>query len=158
MPAGDRDARLRADGGTALQNRAHRFHWQLVQRHSQNGQRHDGLATHGINVRQGVGCGDATEIARVIHNRHEEVGGGDDAVMVVDLPDGRVVTGFRADKKLCVCGGFRLAGEKLMQDRRRELAPAATAMGQAGQSNGGYGHIGTFTRGDPSYRPQRVAR
>src|SRR5262249_45030469 len=87
--------------------------------------------------------GDAAEVARIVHHGHEEVGGGDDAVLIVDLPDGGVVAGFRPDEELRVGGGRRLSREELLENRWRQLASAAAAVrqiGQAGRSLGG-GHF-----------------
>jgi hypothetical protein len=55
------------------------FGRQLVERHADDRQRHDRRAAHGVDVGEGVGGGDAAEVARVVDDRHEEVGGGDEA-------------------------------------------------------------------------------
>ena len=110
MTARNGDTSFGADRGAASQDRTHRFYRQFLKRHPKYGQRHDGLATHGVDIRDGIGGGDAAEVVRIIHHRHEEVGGGDDAVLVIDLPDGCIVTGFRTDEKLRIGCSLRLAG------------------------------------------------
>ena len=71
--------------------------------------------------------------------------GGDDAVTIVDLPDGGVITSFRADKQLRIGRRFELAGKKLLQNRWSEFASAASAVGQTGQAEGGCGRHGAFS-------------
>ncbi len=77
-----------------------------------------GPSTHGVDIGYRVRRCNPSEIARIIHDGHEEIGGRNDASLVVDLPDSCVVTGFGSDQKLCVRRRWGLAGEKLLQDRR----------------------------------------
>src|SRR5215470_19782510 len=46
----------------ACKNLAYGLCRNLINRHAQNCERHDRLAAHGVNVRNGIGCGDATEV------------------------------------------------------------------------------------------------
>ena len=124
-----------ANGCSALEDLAHHLGRDLVHRHAEDGKRHDRLAAHGIDVGDGVGGGDAAEVVGVVDHRHEEVGGGDDAGVVVELPDGGVVGGLGADQKLLVRRGSRLVGKQLLQDGGRKLAAAAAAVREAGQSD-----------------------
>ena len=73
-----------------------------------------GFAAHGVDVRDGVGGRDAAEIMRVVDHRHEEVGGGDDAGILVLLPDGSVVCRLIADQQLLVGMRGGLIGQKLL--------------------------------------------
>ena len=79
----------------------------------------------------------AAEVERVVDHRHEEVGGRDDAGVVVKPPYRRVVAGLRADEKVGEGSGRRLLGEQLAQHARRQLAAAAAAMGERGQAKDG---------------------
>ena len=79
MTAGDGNAGRIADRCAAFEDLAHHLGRNLVDRHAENGQRHDRRAAHRIDIRQRIGRGDAAKIARVVHHRHEEVGGSDDA-------------------------------------------------------------------------------
>ena len=75
-----------------------------------------------------IGRGDAAEIVRVVHHRHEEVGGGDDAVLV-HLPDGRVVAS-RCRREAGDRARRQAPAPEVLQDRGRKLAPATAAMGE----------------------------
>ena len=141
MAAGDRDARRGADLRAAAQDRAHHLDRDFSERNAEDRERHDRLGAHRVDVGDGVGRGDAAEIARIIHDRHEEVGGGDDAEVLVDLPDGRVVAGLVADEKLAVGCGGGLPRQEVLQDRGRKLAPATAAMGETRQASGGGVHV-----------------
>ena len=136
MPASNRGAGFAADAAAAFDNLADDFRWQLVDRHADEGQRQDRLAAHGIDVGQGVGGGDAAEIARIVDHRGEEVGGGDQCLRVVEAVDGGVVRGFDADHQF----GRNQAAVDVLQDvvqnGRRDLAAAAAAMGKLGQAQG----------------------
>ena len=89
---------------------------QHVDRHAHQRQRQDRPAAHRIDVADRVGGGDAAEVERVVDDRHEEVGGGDQRLLVVELVDGGVVGGLDADQQLL---GHR--------HRRRALEDLATA-------------------------------
>lgn len=61
-------------------------------------------------------------------------------VFSVVLPHRGVVAGLGADQKLPERCRHRLIGKKLLQHRWRELAAAAAAVRERGQSNDGYVH------------------
>jgi hypothetical protein len=124
----------------ALQDAAHEVERHLVERHAEDGERHDGLGTHRIDIRDRVGRGNPAEIERIIDDRHEEIGGGDDAQVLIHLPHRCIIAGLGADEKLPVGLGGRLAGEELLQDRRGEFAPAAAAMSKTCQPEQGRVH------------------
>jgi hypothetical protein len=101
VAAGDRDARLAAHRGAAFQDLADGLQRQHVDRHAHQRQRHDGRAAHGVDVADGVGGGDAAEVERVVDDGHEEVGGGDQRLLVVEPVDGGVVGGLDAHQQSC---------------------------------------------------------
>ena len=73
---------------------------ELVDRHRHQGQRHDRPAAHRVDVADRVGRGDAAEVERVVDDRHEEVGGRDQRLLVVEPVDRGVVGGLDADHQL----------------------------------------------------------
>ena len=128
MTARDRDAGGGADGRAAFENPADRFDREGVDRHADDGQGEDRRRPHGIDVRQGIGRGDAAEVERVVDHRHEEVGGGDQRLGVVQPPDGGVVGGFGPDHQ---CGEGRGLGHPRqdgLKSVRRDLATAAASV------------------------------
>ena len=96
-----------------------------------------GFAAHRVDVGERVGRGDAAEVERIVDHRHEEVGGRDDAGLVVEPPHRRVVAGLRADEQIGEGRRRRLLGEQLAQHGGRQLAAAAAAMGESGQAKDG---------------------
>ena len=100
VAAGDRDAGRCADRFAAVQDAADRLHRQLVDRHADQRQREQRRAAHRVDVRDRVRCGDAAEVERIVDDRHEEVGGRDDRLLVVQPIHRRVVGRFDADEQL----------------------------------------------------------
>ncbi len=68
------------------------------------------------------------EIERIVDDRHEEIGGGDHRLVVVETVDRRVVGRFRADQQLREGSGGRRALEQVAQHARGDLAAAAAAV------------------------------
>src|ERR1043166_9278735 len=97
-----RDPCRGADRATALENLAHRLDRDLVDRHAEDRQSHDRLATHRIDVGDRIGRRDPSELIRVVDHRHEEVHGGNDAGTVIELPYRCIVTGLDTDKELAI--------------------------------------------------------
>ena len=114
---------------------------QHADRHADQRQRHDRLAAHGVHVGDRVGGGDAAEVVGIVDDRHEEIGGGDQRLLVVELVDGCVVGGFDAHQQL---GWQRHAGRALQdlgQHAGRDLAAAAATVRQ--RSEAGLGSCGS---------------
>ena len=103
---------------------------QFADRHADNRQRQDRLRAHGIHVGQGIGRRDAAEIDRIIDNRHEKIGGGDDRLMFVQAVHRRIIAGFGADQQI----GMNQAGwhfrQNFAQQGRGNFAAAAAAVGE----------------------------
>jgi hypothetical protein len=87
-----------------------------------------------------------SEVVWVVHNRREKIGSRNHAGAVVELPHRGVVGHLGPDQQLAVRRCERLIGQKLLQQRRRKLASAPTAMGKACQSHHWDIHIGLPTR------------
>ena len=97
VAARDGDAGRAAHVLAAAHDLADDFDGQLVDGHGDQRERHDGFAAHRVDVADGVGGGDAAELIRVVDDRHEEVGGRDERLFVVQAVDGGVVGGLDAD-------------------------------------------------------------
>ena len=134
MAARDRDSRFRRHRRAAAQDFADHAGRHAVDRHAEDRQREDRLAPHRIDVGKGVGRGDTAEVERIVDHRHEEVGGRDDAGLVVKPPYRGVVAGLRADQEAGEGRARRLLGQQFAQDGGGQLATAAAAMGERGQA------------------------
>ena len=109
---------------------------QLVHRHADDRQRQDRRAAHGVDIRERVGRGDAAELERVVDDRHEEIGGRDHGLTVVEAVDGGVVRGLGADQQFANGAAAGISARMLLSTDGRQLAAAAAAMRQIGQSDG----------------------
>ncbi len=142
MAAGQGNPRRRTDRGAAGQDLADGLHRQLVDGHADDGQGQDRGPAHGVDVGERIGRRDAAEVEGVVDHGHEEVGGGHQGLGVVQPPDRGVVGGLRAHHQVGEGRGGRHVGQDLLQHGRRDLAPAATAVGEGGQANGvRHGHV-----------------
>ena len=100
MPASDGDPCGPADFASTIENLPDSFRRDLAERHAEDSQRENRPATHGIDIGDGVGGGDAPEVARLVDHRGEEIDGRDQAGAVVDLPHGRIVAGLGPHQQL----------------------------------------------------------
>jgi hypothetical protein len=139
VAAGDGDAGFGADALAAADDVTDGFQRQLVDRHAHQGQGHDRRATHGINVGNGVGSGNAAEVERVVDDRHEKVGGGDQRLRVVEAVDGRVVRGFDADHQFFRNREIARIFQDFRQHARCDLAAAAAPVRERRQFDEGLG-------------------
>ncbi len=97
--------------------------------------REERLPAHGVHVGDGVGRCDGAEVERIVHDRHEEVGGRDDRLAIVDAVDGRVVAGFDAHQQVLRDEAGRGLGEDLLQHAGSDLAAAPAAVTELGEAN-----------------------
>ena len=105
-------------------------------------QHEQGPAAHGVDVRQGVGGGDAAEVAGVVHHRRKEVQRHDQRPVRGDPVDGGVVHGRRVHEDSGV-----VHGQKGTQDLRQlGLAELARSPGPVGQ--GAQADLGPLVAGD----------
>ena len=133
VPARNRNAGRGAHRRAAGKDRPDDVERHFIEGDAENRERHDRLAAHRVDVGDRIGGGDASKIMRVVDDRHEEVGGRNDAGLVVELPDRRIVAGLHPDDQPRVGGRLCLPTEKLLQDRRRQFGAAPAAMSKAGQ-------------------------
>ena len=98
MPARQRDARSAADAGPTFQNGRNGAVRQHIDRHANNGQRHQRRGPHGVNIRQRIGGGDAAKVVRVIDDGHEKIGRRHNRLVLIDAIDGSIVGRFGADQ------------------------------------------------------------
>ena len=75
----------------AFQNTAYGVSAEHIDGHADQRQRKDGRAAHGVHIADGVGGGDASKVKRVVHHRHEKVGGGNQGLLVVEQIHSRIV-------------------------------------------------------------------
>ena len=128
MPAGDGNPRRSAHRFAAHQDVVDDLRGQLADGHAHNRQRHDGLRAHGIDIGQCIGGRDTAEIHRIVHDGHEEIGGGDDGLIVVEAVHRRVVAGLGSDHQIGVDQPPGHVGQNFAQHGRRNFAAAAAAV------------------------------
>jgi hypothetical protein len=93
---------------SALQYHAHHLDGDLIEGHSEDGQRHDRFGTHGIDVGNCIGGRDPPEVVGVIDDRHEKICRRNYAKIVANLPYRSIVASFGAHQELSIwgCGGL----------------------------------------------------
>ncbi len=143
VAAGDRDAGGAADAGAAVEDAPDGRRRQHLHRHADDGQGHDRLAAHRVDVADRVGRRDAAEVVRVVDDRHEEVGRRDQRRALVDLVDRGVVGGLDADQQLRRQRQRRAVVQDAGEHARGKLAAAAATVRERGQPRfGGGGRVG----------------
>ena len=126
------------DALSTIQNLSNHAQGQDIDGHAHQSQSHDGLCTHGIHIGDGIGGGNAAKFKRIVHDGHEEVCGGNQGLVLIQLVNGRVVSRFNAHQQF---GGERHGGgraQNFAQDARRNFAAATAAMRKAGESRAGF--------------------
>jgi len=136
VPARRRNARRGAHRLAAGDDALDHLDRQLVQQRAHQRQRKDGLAAHGVHIRDGVGRGNAAEVERIIDDGREEIGGGDDGLLVVQAIHRRVVAGFGTHQQVRQQAAQWRGRQDLRQHGRRDLAAATTAVAELGESDG----------------------
>ncbi len=125
MAAGKRDAGFVAGKTGTVEDELGGFDGDGVDGPAQDGNGHQGRATHCIDVADGVDAGDTAEVDRVVDDGHEEVGGADDARAVAEIIDGGVIARVVANKEMFAGDRRDSAVEDLVKDFRRDLAPTS---------------------------------
>ena len=91
VTASNRHTRRRTHGCAARQDLADHLHRHHAHRHAHDREGEDRRCPHGIDVREGVGRGDAAEFERIVDHRHEEVRRRHQRLGIVQTPHGGVV-------------------------------------------------------------------
>ncbi len=99
-----------------------------VDRHAHQRQRHDRSASHGVDVADRVGGGNAAEVVRVVDDGHEEVGRRDQRLLVIELVHRGVVGGLDAHEQFLGHGEAGRTLQDFAQHTRGDLAAAAAAV------------------------------
>ena len=137
-------AGVTADRLTAFQDAGDDIVRQHVDGHADDGQRHDGLPPHGVDIGQCVGGRNPSEVVGVVDNGHEEIGGGHDGLVLVDAVDGGIIGGLGAHQQVGEeLGRHAASGQQVSQHARGDLAAAAAAVRERGEARGvggGSGH------------------
>ncbi|MND53355.1 hypothetical protein D3C80_443900 [compost metagenome] len=120
------------------------FRRQRIDGPAEDGDGDDGLATHGVDIADGVGGGDAAKGEGVIDDGHEEVGGGDDALTVADVHHGGVILAAVADDQGRVVKARDLALQNGVEHLGGDFAPTASAVAVLGQTNGRHAYPSWF--------------
>ena len=135
MAAGDRDLDGRAHRFTAREDAADRRHRQLLERHADDGERHDRPPAHRVDVGDGVGRGDAAEIERIVDDGRKEVRGRHQRLRVVQLVHRRIVGSLGAHHELSGQAPYGARAQDLRQDGRGDLAATAAAVAELGEAD-----------------------
>ena len=127
VAAGDEAAGLSGDVEAAAQHLLRQLERQDVARPAEQVERDHRTATHGVDVRQGVGRRDAAPVVGVVDDGREEVGRGEHGDAALDADRGRVVAVVEADEQLPATGR-RPARDDRLELAGRDLAGAAAAV------------------------------
>ncbi|MNU93557.1 hypothetical protein D3C71_834990 [compost metagenome] len=135
VPTCQRDARRVTHRTTAAYHFPGNFRGQHVHRPAQNRNRHQRIAAHRIDVADGIGGGNSTEIEGIVDDRHEKVGGRDHAAFIIDCIHRRIIARGIADPKFRVEVLRPTAGQDHFQHLGRNLATASSAVAVLSQAN-----------------------
>lgn len=117
-----------------LQNLADRFDGQAIERHPHQGQRQNGRASHGVDVRNGIGGCYAAKVGGIVDDGREEIGRGHHSLPLIDLVNSRIVRGFRAHQQLRGYQSLGHSGHDVLEHSRCDLAAATTPMGKRSET------------------------
>ena len=134
MPAHDRDAGLGGFGRGALEDLNQHFDREQLIRKADDAERRDRFPAHGIDVAERVRRGNRAELARIVDDRREEIGGEDDRQVVVDFVNGGVIGRRGTDQHIGI-GDRRERAQQRQQIPGRLLGGATGALGKLRESN-----------------------
>ena len=138
VATGDGNARRCTGRTTAIQNAANGLRAQDTHRHAHQRQRHDRPAAHGIDITDGIGGSNSSKVEWVIDDGHEEVGGGNQGLLIVEQIDrciiGRVDPHQELGRHRQACAAL----ENLGEHAGCNLAATAAAVREGCQS--GFSH------------------
>jgi hypothetical protein len=90
----------------------------------------------GVNIGDRVGRRDAPEVEWIIDDRHHEVGGRNDGLLVIDAMHLSLVARFRPDQQIREAAHEYRVGKNLGKQRRGDLAAAAASVCECGKPDG----------------------
>ena len=135
MTTGQGHTGISADGtGSGHDLGSHRS-GQYIHRPAKNGDGHQRRTAHGVDIADGVGRGDTSEVIGIVDNRHEEIGGADDTAFVIETEYRSIVTAAVAHPELRERGCRLVTGEDFIQYLGGDLATAASPMAVLGQAH-----------------------
>ncbi|RMS39072.1 GCN5-related N-acetyltransferase [Pseudomonas ficuserectae] len=135
VPASQRDTGSVADGTTTANDFARHFWREDIDRPAEDGDGHQRIAAHRIDITNGIGRGDTAEVERVIDDRHKEVSGRDHAALVIQRIDRCVITRSIANPELGVEVLSAAASEDHVQHPGGNLADTPCSMTVLGQAD-----------------------
>ncbi|SOZ59861.1 GCN5-related N-acetyltransferase (modular protein) [Cupriavidus taiwanensis] len=139
MTACQRNAGVVAGAAPAGHHFARHLGRQHVHRPAQDGDGHQRVAAHGVDVADRIGRGDAAEVERIVDDGHEEVGGGNHAALAVRAIQRihrRVIARGIADPQARVQVLRAAAGQDHVEHFGRNLAAAAGTVAVLRQADG----------------------
>ena len=130
VSAGEADARFGADGAAAFEHACGDFLGNFTDGPSQDGNGYGGGPAHGVDVADGIGGGDASEVEGIVYDGHEEVGRADERGPIAKVDDRGVVPAVVAHEEVG-CMRLRMLGvEDFIQDGGGNFASAACAVAE----------------------------
>ena len=135
VPSGQGNTCLRAHGPAAFDHLGGNLRLQLIHRPAQNGNGHDRLSAHRVNITDGIGGGNPPEIERIIHHRHEEIGGTDDPEAITHIGHGGVIPAAVTHQQARVPELGSVGMKDAIQYIGSNLAATACAVAEFGQSD-----------------------
>ena len=99
----------------------------LLRGKSHQAEGHDRPSTHGVDIRERVGCGDAAEHSGIVHRGRDEVGGRHNRAILGNTIDRRIVAGLEADQQRFVVRTRKLR-ENLGEPDRAQLSRSTTGL------------------------------
>ena len=136
VPAGQRDAGTFAGGAAAFNDACGYGGGKFLQWPTENSDRHEWCAAHGVNVTDGIDGSNLPEVEWVIDDGHEKIRGADDGLAVAEVVRSGVVLGIVADQQLRVRRGLAGKAEDFLQHGGRNFAAATGAMAVLREANG----------------------
>lgn len=142
MAAGNGDARLRAHGNRAVEHARERAGAERVDRPGHEAQGVERPRAHRIDVAQGVGGGDAAVIVGIIDDGRKHIDGLDQRDLVREPHHRGIVAGVMPDQHARILGAGQMR-QRRAQIRLADLCRASGRACQRGQGNQGQRHGST---------------
>lgn len=133
MTAGNRNSSLRTYLGTSAQHLADDLDRQAFKRHSDHGKSKDRLRPHGIDVGQGIGCGNAAKIMWIVDDGSEKISRRHNRLLFVELIHRCIIRRISTHEQGCRHHSGWYFSKQPGQHGRRDFAATASAMGEFSQ-------------------------